>query len=396
MNMKKKCIIGGFISTLFASITGLSIGLYYYFNIPYYNELTIKGVNEIDINEIIYLKVNNKNVTYDIINPINNENYLLTRFFIFENNIPTLSQTILNSNFTKLSNWDIIDIDKNTNNNINIELNNLNIEINIDGTISNIQIQNRKPVKYDNYDIIDYSFDKELEDRIFKNLINIENPNITDIQNDNNTSSPFLPPSNIDPKCLYNLITTAMFSGKNLVKTGFCNGYSVVAIGGTNFKSVGDIWANVVGALDDNFKTGFERLKNFDFKVYDICAGYSLGGGIAKYMATQNYCKNVFTIGAPYTLKYNNKIPIIQYSNTVDDDEGCCKFNWLGECKQRGMYLVDPVTLILTGSHRNIKYIGNRKNNNCKGNFAYTAWKNKFNLHLLGTYSDNLPNQIKN
>ena len=55
------------------------------------------------------------------------------------------------------------------------------------------------------------------------------------------------------------------------------------------------------------------------------------------------------------------------------------------------MYLQDPVTLILTGSHENPTYIGNKKNNNCVGNIAYTVWKQQFNLHLATTYFQNLP-----
>ena len=397
MNNKAKCMIGTLATLIIGAMTGASVGLYYYFNVPFYKELNIKGLNTLNNNEILYLKVNDNAVSYDIIdNIVGTDNYLLTRFFIFDNTHPTLCQTILNKNYTKLSNWDIVNIDTKEDSVIDIELTNRNIKIDIDGILMNIKIDNRKPVHYENYDILKYSFDKDLENEpVFDILNSISNPNSTDINNDTNITNPLLPPRNADPQCMLSLINQAMNSGQNLVKTGNCNGYKVVAVAGTNFKEAGDIWADVVGALGDNFKTGFERLKNFDFKVYDICAGYSLGGGIVKYMATQNYCKNVFTIASPYTLKYNNKIPIVQYANTIDDEEGCCKFNWLGECKEKGMFLADPVTLILTGSHRNLRYIGNRKNNNCVGTFAYTVWKSKFALHMLGVYEDNLPRIIE-
>jgi hypothetical protein len=182
-----------------------------------------------------------------------------------------------------------------------------------------------------------------------------------------------------------------MTSGQNLVATDYCNGYFVVGLPGTNFKNAGDIYANVKGALVDNYKTGFERLKNFDkTKIYDICAGYSLGGAIAKYMSKFKYCKNIVTFGAPLTRDYNKNIPIIEYINVQDDDseEGCCEFNWNMECKTRGKLLTDPVTTILYGYHYNKKYIGKYQNENCIGKFAYTVWKTGFTLHE--TYYNNL------
>ena len=203
----------------------------------------------------------------------------------------------------------------------------------------------------------------------------------------NNTN--ILITDNIDSKCLLSLAYNAMTLGNNLVSTGVCNGYSSIGIAGTNFENIKDILADIKGSLNDNYKSGFDNLENFEHKQYDFCAGYSLGGSIAKYMSLNNYCKNIITFGSPLTMKYNEKIPIIQYINTIDDD-GCCKRNFIGICIKRGMFLVDPVTLILYGKHNNIKYIGNRKNNECVGDFAYTIWKRGFNLHLLSTYENNL------
>ena len=156
-----------------------------------------------------------------------------------------------------------------------------------------------------------------------------------------------------------------------------------------NFKNIGDIYADVKGALIDNYKTGFERLKNFNKSlVYDICAGYSLGGAIAKYMSQFKYYKNIVTFGAPLTIKYNKNVPIREYINVRDDSDGCCEYNWNTECKRRGMLLTDPVTTILYGYHYNQYYVGKHQNSNCIGKFAYTVWRSGFELH--STYQDNL------
>ena len=197
-------------------------------------------------------------------------------------------------------------------------------------------------------------------------------------------------PSDIDAKCLIALSYKAMTSGKNLVAYGKCSGYNVVGIPGTNFKNIKDIVANIKGATFDNYKSGFDNLKNFDFKQYDICTGYSLGGAIAKFMSLNGYCKNVITFASPLTSKYNMDIPIIQYVNTIDDMDGCCKRDWLGKCITKGMFLADPVTLIVKGNHQNVKYIGKRQNNECVGSFAYTVWKQGFDLHLISSYEPNL------
>lgn len=183
-----------------------------------------------------------------------------------------------------------------------------------------------------------------------------------------------------------------MASGDNLVMYGNCNNYDIIALGGTNFKNYEDIWSNLFGGLNDNFKTGFNNLKNFDFKKHKICTGYSLGGAISKYMAINNYCENVITFGTPLTNDYKTSIPIVQYINVIDDNDGCCKRNWLGECIKKGMFLVDPVTLILKGNHQNIIYVGNKKNTECIGTFAYTVYKTKFNLHL--SYENKLPDLL--
>jgi hypothetical protein len=70
--------------------------------------------------------------------------------------------------------------------------------------------------------------------------------------------------------------------------------------------------------------------------------------------------------------------------------DGCCKRDWLGKCIKKGMFLADPVTLILKGNHENIRYIGERQNNECIGSFAYTIWKQGFDLHLISSYEPNL------
>jgi hypothetical protein len=228
--------------------------------------------------------------------------------------------------------------------------------------------------------------------RIFSLLNGIINPNQTEITTDDNFASNLFPPKDVEPRCLIDLAYKAMMSGQNLVATGYCGNYFVVGIPGTNFKILGDIYANIKGALVDNYETGFKNLKNFDkSKIYDICAGYSLGGAIAKFMSKYKYCKNIVTFGSPLTHDYNKNIPIREYINVMDDvDNGCCEFHWNMECKTYGMLLTDPVTTILDGYHYNKLYIGKYTNNNCIGKFAYTAWKTGFVLH--STYQDNLIN----
>jgi len=374
---------------LFFSLCVISALSTYFIIKPFYSEINIKGV-DYGTNEIIYLKINKYHISYDILTDDKNKTgFLLTRFFLFDDNTPILCQTILNNEFEKITNWDIIEID-NKNNKVSIILLSISIIININGDILNIPIENNIPINFRNFKITNYKYDGNLENEsILYSLNKISNPNITEIYNDPDTN-PNITSVIVDFDCLIGLVNKAMTLGPSMVFTGICNQYNSIGIQGTDFKDIGDIWSDISGALYDNYKTGFKRLKNFDYKVYDICFGYSLGGGITKYMANNNYCKNVITIGSPLTFRYNNKIPIIQYINVIDDNDGCCKFNWKGECKEYGMYLVDPVTLILKGKHENVKYIGNKINNNCIGNFAYTVYKDNFNLHMLWTYHDNL------
>lgn len=375
-------------------ISSLSVGLYFYFNVSKYETISLKGLNEIDNTEIIFFDLQKKDVSYDILNPlVNNTGYLLTRFFVLDNK-PYLVQTILNNNYTKISTWDNLNLLLDDDPTIEIEISQDNLNIMIDNLMLNIQFSKKIPIKINsnkNYNVIDYIIDKPFTDSIFLFLKNINNPSITELSiNNTNIDIIKIPPSDIDPKCLLELSYQAMISGNNLVKVGICNGYKSIGIPGTNFENKEDIIANIRGALNDNYKTGFNNLKNFDFQQYDFCGGYSLGGAIAKFMSLNNYCKNIITFGTPLTFEYNKQIPIIQYINTIDDNDGCCDRTWFGGCKKKGMFLTDPVTLILKGNHENPTYIGNKNNNECIGNFAYTVWKQKFNLHLISTYEKNI------
>lgn len=379
---KKICSIFT-ISTFILGTIGFGI---YYFLTKNSRNLILKGINK---ENIIFFELIKNDISYNILNPTNNNTgYLLTRFFKLDSNF-ILTQTLLDNNYLKISNWDNLNLNL-ENNDISIVNNNNVLNIDIDNIMLDIEFSNDIPIKINNYNVVSYSFDITLNDPILNNLKNILNPNSTELLENESDMNILLPPTNIDPKCLLALSYKAMTSGNNLVAYGNCNGYNSVGIPGTNFENINDIMADIKGALDDNYKTGFDNLKNFDKNKYDFCAGYSLGGAIAKYMSLHNYCKNIITFGSPLTFDYNYSVPIIQYSNSIDDDDGCCKRDWLGFCKEKGMFLVDPVTLILTGKHENIKYIGNRKNNKCIGNFAYTVWKQKFNLHLISTYENNL------
>ena len=367
-------------------------GFIYHFNYKlFYNQLEFSGIYQ---NKSIFMHIDNNIANYDIIEPIfsDNNSFILTRFFLFKNEKATLSQTILDKSYSKLSNWDILEIENLSNEKI-ITLSNYDITINFNGAKEKVLFENRIPKSFNSFKIVNYRFDSSLNSNTYNVLKNIPNPTQSDFDNDKDFKTS-LPPSNINPKCLINLAYKAMISGDNLVKYGSCNNYEVVAMGGTNFKNYEDIWSDVVGAIDDNYKTGFDNLKNFDFKTHQICTGYSLGGAIAKYMAINNYCQNVITFGTPLTRDYKVSIPIAQYISVVDDEEGCCKRNWFGECVQKGMFLADPVSLILKGTHNNIKYVGNVKNKQCLGTFAYTVFRTKFNLHLISTYEQYLPDVI--
>lgn len=103
--MKLKYVI---FTSLFSisMIGGLVGGLLYYFNNKvFYNELEFSGFSE---NKTIYMHIDNNNVKYDIIEPIliNNTNFMLTRFFLYENTKAVISQTLLDSNYSKISKWD--------------------------------------------------------------------------------------------------------------------------------------------------------------------------------------------------------------------------------------------------------------------------------------------------
>jgi hypothetical protein len=375
-------IISVIIAVSITIVTG--VGLYFYNN---HIELNLKGISGTDT---IFLDLNDNKVSYDIIKQsTNNTNYyLLNRFFNLNSEF-ILAETLLDNNYIKISNWNYLDTNLDTNNVIVTKKNNT-LNIDISDIMFTIEYVNNNPSKINDYNIVKYSIGSKINDEVYSYLQNIKNPTIDEILKPKHTSSYIIPPE-VDPKCLIDLSYKAMTSGKQRVAVGICSGYNTVGIPGTDFNNPEDIIDDIRGALYDDYKSGFDNLKNFDrTKKYDFCTGYSLGGGIAKYMSLDNYCKNIITFASPLTMKYNTKIPIIQYINTIDDDDGCCKRNWLGECIKRGMFLVDPVTLILQGNHENVKYIGKRQNNDCIGNFAYTVWKKGFDLHLISSYENNL------
>ena len=385
-----KILTGIGLTTMFVSII-TTIGICIYYSTLDDNSklsLSIKGIHESDL---IYLNLENDEVSYDTLKKSStNTNFLLNRFFNLNSDY-ILVETLLDSNYKQISDWEYIDTNLDTNNLI-VSKTDDTLNIDISNVMFEIKYKNNIPFKINEYDIIKYNdTGGEILDVIYSNLKNIKNPIVNELNTDilsYNIST--IAPPNIDAKCLLALSYKAMTSGKNLVSYGSCTGYNVVGIPGTNFKNIKDIIANINGATFDNYKSGFDNLKNFDFKTYDFCTGYSLGGAIAKFMSLNGFCKNIITFASPLTSKYNLDIPIIQYVNTIDDMDGCCKRDWLGKCIKKGMFLVDPVTLILKGNHENIRYVGKRENNECIGSFAYTIWKQGFDLHLISSYEPNL------
>jgi hypothetical protein len=372
-------------------LTGIGIGSYIYYNstrTPSNIQLNLKGILG---NDLIFLDLTDDKVSYDTLKRSSiNTNYLLNRFFNLDSDY-VLVETLLDSNYKQISDWEYIDTNLDTSDLIVSKSGNT-LSVDISNIMFDITYYNDIPIKINDYDIVKYNnTGGKINDTIYSYLQNIQNPTVDDIaKNRINHNMETTIPSNIDAKCLIALSYKAMTSGKNLVAYGKCSGYNVVGIPGTNFKNIKDIVANIKGATFDNYKSGFDNLKNFDFKQYDICTGYSLGGAIAKFMSLNGYCKNVITFASPLTSKYNMDIPIIQYVNTIDDMDGCCKRDWLGKCITKGMFLADPVTLIVKGNHQNVKYIGKRQNNECIGSFAYTVWKQGFDLHLISSYEPSL------
>lgn len=397
------CIITSFVSLA----TSIGLGIWYLYP-PSQSSLRqqLQFTATYNNTETIYMTINSTYIQYDLLRPDQNKTgYLLTRFF--SSPLPTFAQTFITNSYQKKTNWDIFDIDNNNNHAFDIQYNDQSYPtlISLYGQTIDIDYltDNITPTTYNNkYTITDFAFNFDNDTpkhnelsintlRIFDFLSKIKNPNDTEITQDDDYISNLLPPKDVDPRCLIDMAYDAMLSGQNLVKTGYCNNYFVVGIGGTNFKNAGDIYANVKGALIDNFESGFKNLKNFDrTKTYDICTGYSLGGAIAKYMSRFKYCRNIVTFGSPLTHDYNKNIPIQEYINVKDDESNaCCDYHWNMKCKTYGMLLTDPVTTILNGYHYNKLYIGKHNNNNCIGKFAYTVWKSGFHLH--SSYQDNLP-----
>lgn len=384
-NINRK-IISAIIAVSSVLITiGVGVSLYFYTNS--HNQLNLKAISGTDT---IFFDLNDNKVSYDIVKqPTNNTNYyLLNRFFNLNSEF-ILIETLLDNNYNKISDWNYLDTDIDTNI-VTVKKENNILNIDISDIMFDITYVNNIPSKINDYNIVKYSISGKINDTVYSYLQNIKNPTIDEMLKPNHTTLSIRPP-NIDPKCLIELSYKAMTSGKQKVAVGICSGYNTVGIPGTDFNNLEDIIADIKGALYDNYKSGFNNLKNFDrTQKYDFCTGYSLGGAIAKYMSLDNYCKNIITFASPLTMKYNIKIPIIQYINTIDDNDGCCKRNWLGKCIKKGMFLVDPVTLILEGNHQNVQYIGKRQNKDCIGNFAYTVWKKGFELHLIPSYENNL------
>ena len=370
------------ITTIIASTISICV---YYATLDDYSKFTlsVKGVHQ---NDLIFFNLENGEVSYDTLKKSSiNSNFLLNRFFNL-NSEYVMVETLLDGNYKQISDWEYTNIDVGTDNVI-ISKSGDTLSVDISNVMFDIIYKNDIPVKINDYDIVKYNNTK-LNDFVYSNLQNIKSPSFNVVNPDYNLTS--LIPPDIDAKCLIGLSYKAMTSGKDLVAYGKCSGYNVVGVPGTDFKNIKDIIANINGATFDNYKSGFDNLKNFDFKTYDFCTGYSLGGAIAKYMALNGYCKNVITFASPLTSKYKMDIPIIQYVNTIDDTDGCCKRDWSGKCLKKGMFLTDPVTLIVKGTHVNIKYVGKRQNDDCIGSFAYTIWKQGFNLHLISSYEPNL------
>lgn len=370
-------------------IAAIGIGSYIYYDSTHDTsniQINLKGILGDDL---IFLDLNDNKVSYDTLKRSSiNTNYLLNRFFNLDSDY-VLVETLLDSNYKQISEWEFMDTNLDTNKLV-VSKSGSTLSIDISNIMFDITYYNDIPIKINEYDVIKYNnTGGKINDMVYSYLQNIKNPTFDDKNKINYNMTTTIPPD-IDAKCLIDLSYKAMTSGKNLVAYGTCSGYNVVGIPGTNFKNIKDIVANINGATFDNYKSGFDNLKNFDFKTYDFCAGYSLGGAIAKFMSLNGFCKNIITFASPLTSKYNMNIPIVQYVNTIDDIDGCCKRDWLGNCITKGMFLVDPVTLIVKGNHQNVKYVGKRQNNECIGSFAYTIWKQGFDLHLISSYEPNL------
>jgi len=303
-------------------------------------------------------------IFYDTINT-HNDIHLLTRLVNFTDGKPVMIQTILDDNYEQITHWEYVS---------NYKFSLYDIENNL---------LNVTYIVKDDYDSILYKI-RQIKNPESTDIINL---NMNYIYLSNESESEY-----INPTCFLDLITEASNLGKNKVAEGLCHGFTVVAFSGTNFENIKDIISNIEGPFDD-YKNAFKNIDNFNPGNYDFCVGYSIGGAIVKYLSTLKiYCNNIITFGSLLTQNYNNNIPIIEYINVLDDD-GCCEKTLFGHCNYNGMFLVDPITHIVKGNHHNIKYIGERTNNNCIGSFLYTIWKTDFDLHKLDTYYNNI---IKN
>ena len=357
--MKYKCIL-----LTILSLGSLFFGTLVYYFLPISNTM----VRHITHNEILFLDIMNiDNILYNILST-NNGTYLLTRMIDSIEGRPIMVQTLLDLNFYQISDWYYVS-------NYNFSL---------------LDVRNNT-----NYDSFNYSWNSN-HFYTLTQINNIINPSRDRILN--YTTEHILAVKHnqiIDPKCLLDLVVESMKNGKDKSATGRCDSMTVIAFPGTDFENTQDILSNIKGPID-YYRSAFENIDNFEYRKYDICTGYSLGGAITKYLSTLGeYCTSIVTFGSLLTEHYNNNIPIIEYINVMDYPDGCCEINWIGECNKRGMILADPVTHLVKGFHHNVKYINKHENVNklnveCVGSFIYTIWKTEFTLHNIGTYKENL------
>ena len=287
---------------------------------------------------------------------------------------------------------------KTNNDNLRIETSSINIETTVSGKLKilnveynneklNIILENEIPSKFGDYNVNYFKFGST------ESIINVPMKIMNSDKDTETFNGRRLGNVNLFPetKCLIDLISKSYSLGSNNVYEGTCNykgsNKTVLAIQGTNNNLLSDIPADLKGVVD-NFKNGYTILKNLDRnKKYDICTGHSLGGAIVKYMGTiGNNCGQIITFGTPLTI-YKSSIPIQQYITVKDGGESitnCCDYTWYGSCKSYGMVFRDPVSLIgaIGGTHTNLNYITEAKNNVCIGGLVNTIFNGGLGLHM--------------
>jgi hypothetical protein len=355
-------------------------------------------------NNTLYFSIHNKIVEYDILQEKNNM-YLLTRY-----RHPKVYQALMFSNFTTITDFEElqtdlnpvqdtkITVDENNPNTLKITINDESLDIRFDLPLlhSGLKTTEIKQIpeilEDDDYIIKNFRYGRA-DDYTFKALkqiptkVNEERRILMDNFKERmlNTNPP-LHKDKIFIDCVVRLIDVS-YTKINQAVEGTCNGLSIIAFPGTNPISTKTFLNNVfydIYSVVDNFEAGFNAISGYNpSKVYDYAVGHSLGGGTIKWGVSNNKLKanNVLTFGSALTRNYNKNIPITQYIKTRDNNNSCCVHGWFS-CRRRGQTYLDPITLVLVGSHTNPYYLNNPKFLNCPVNLPKTLFDTTFSLHI--------------